>query len=394
MNLFAGATPMEKQPMSRSYDHPRSRRHGERGQVIVVVALAMVALVGGVALVLEGGNAYSQQRAVQNGADAASNAGAVVLAQRLGGAAKTDSDVNTAVTAVANANLLTTHTAFYTNALGQYLDASGNVVATQAQAVAVGSGAIPNNARGVAAGGSRPFDTFFGRIFGFTQFTASAEATSITGPLEGGPFLPVVFPINIVDCQQNGDLGVGEANWTLADQGANPGDVPVGTEYIVPLCKTGGGSFMILDLDGQKNNCQDEVINPPQIQLDLPTDIASDNGNNCAKQMVDAVNARRTQVFLVPICDVDCVTGGGSNATYHIVKVAAFWVDYMSDTNNPNNSLCQAGTSPNTGQAVIPIRGNGSSSCIAGFFVRYYTQGPVGTGNIGNSDAIGVQLIK
>ena len=38
-----------------------------RGQVIVIAALAMVSLIGGIALVLEAGNAYANQREAQNG---------------------------------------------------------------------------------------------------------------------------------------------------------------------------------------------------------------------------------------------------------------------------------------------------------------------------------------
>ena len=64
----------------------------------------------------------------------------------------------------------------------------------------------------------------------------------------------------------------------------------------MPLCKTGGGSFMILDLDGTPNNCDDEVTNPPAIQFaTFPADVQSDNGNNCANQMVDEVNALRAR---------------------------------------------------------------------------------------------------
>ena len=81
-------------------------------------------------------------------------------------------------------------------------------------------------------------------------------------------FLPVVFPVNIADCETNGDLGTGEADWQMSQPGRTP---PIGQEYIVPLCKTGGGSFMILDLDGTPNNCDDEVTNPPAIQFaDVP----------------------------------------------------------------------------------------------------------------------------
>jgi hypothetical protein len=82
------------------------------------------------------------------------------------------------------------------------------------------------------------------------------------------------------------------------------------------------------------------------------------------------------------------VTTGGSKAFYTVVKVAAFYLDYMEDSNNPNNSACAG-----NGSTLVPIAGNGSSSCVAGWFVRYITAGPVGAGPIGNSDAVGVQLI-
>ena len=128
----------------------------------------------------------------------------------------------------------------------------------------------------------------FGRVIGLSDLMASADATAVSGALNGGQFLPLVFPVNIVDCEQNGDLGIGAANWQLSQ----PGSPPVGQEYIVPLCKTGGGSFMILDLDGSPNNCDDEVTNPPPIEWDtFPVSVDSDNGNNCAKKMLDEVNA-------------------------------------------------------------------------------------------------------
>ena len=63
----------------------RSSNRQERGQIIVIAALGMVAFIGLVALVLEGGNAYAQQRVTQNTVDAAANAGAVVIAHPLAG---------------------------------------------------------------------------------------------------------------------------------------------------------------------------------------------------------------------------------------------------------------------------------------------------------------------
>jgi Putative Flp pilus-assembly TadE/G-like len=380
---------------------PRPRRSDRRedGQILVLFALGLIVLLAGVALVLEGGNAYQNQRGVQNGADAAANAGATVIARHLAGVPKTDAEVAAAVATSGAFNSLNLVSAYYTNVDGNPIDASGNVVAP-ASAVVVGAapgGAIPTTVEGglgIRAAGSRTFPTSFGKVIGFNDFTASAEAIAITGRVNGGRFLPVVFPVNITDCSGNGNLGTPKDQWDISIPDVPPAH-PIGTEYIVPLCKTGSGSFMVLDLDGVKNNCEDEVTNPPAIQWDtFPVDVASDNGNNCAKQMEDEVNALHGETVLVPICDNnECNTSGGSHATYHITGVVAFWVDYMSDSNNPNNSLCQSHTNAD-GQQLVTISGNGSSSCIAGYFVRFITTGPVGAGTIGNGDAIGIQLIK
>ena len=45
-----------------------------RGQIIVIFAVALIAIVSIGALILEGGQAFAQQRIAQNGADAAANA--------------------------------------------------------------------------------------------------------------------------------------------------------------------------------------------------------------------------------------------------------------------------------------------------------------------------------
>ena len=386
---------------------PRPRRawvidRRSRGQALVVFALALVAIVAGVGLVLDGGNAYAQERVTQNGADAAANAGAVVLAQRLGGATKTDADVAAGVDAITSSPeyAFSSHTGYYTNLVGQKLDAAGNIAANSGQPPAlVGGGTIPTGAQGVQVDGGRTFGTSFSRVVGISSMGAGATATAVTGRLVGGPLLPIVFPVNVADCENNGSLGPGQDEWPLSADGTPH---PQGQEYIVPLCKTGSGSFQILDLDGTKNNCADEVTNPPAIQFDLPTWIDTDNGNNCAKQMVDAVNALHGTVVLIPICDggngapqsVTCGTAGGSNGQYHIIKVAGFFVDYMSDSNNPNNSECKNTTSPSYGTSITPIFGNGSTSCLTGWFVKYITQGPVGAGDVTGSDAIGIQLIR
>ena len=118
----------------------RRRRPGsEAGQIIVIAALSMLAIIGGVALVLEGGNAYANQRIAQNAADAVAHAGATVLAQRLGGTARNDGDVADAMTELADANGLATHTGYYVNVTGQYIAATGLPAISPGEWVEVGS---------------------------------------------------------------------------------------------------------------------------------------------------------------------------------------------------------------------------------------------------------------
>ena len=140
----------------------------------------------------------------------------------------------------------------------------------------------------------------------------------------------------------------------------------------MPLCKTGGGSFMVLDLDGTMNNCDDEILNPSRRPVrEFSVRSTSDNGNNCAKPMVDEVNTFSGVVF-IPICDGDCTTTGGSHATYHVIRVAAFFLDYMSDQNSGQNLGLR-------GQRVDPRphRRQRRAAPSAGWFVRYVTKGPV-----------------
>ncbi len=106
--------------MKRSRPHRNDSRREQGGQIIVIAAIAMVALIGGVSLVLEGGNAYAHQRVAQNAADSVANAGAGVLAAKFGGASKADGDVLTAMDAMATANALDAYTAYYTNWKGNY----------------------------------------------------------------------------------------------------------------------------------------------------------------------------------------------------------------------------------------------------------------------------------
>jgi hypothetical protein len=329
----------------------------------------------------------------QNTVDSAANAGAVVIAQSLGGVAKTTTDVAAAMSPIINPGPtgLDLTDARFTNVTGQLLTPLGLVTTDRALAARVGTDAIPPDAQGVSVAGRRTFGTSFARVLGIDSLSSSADAIAVAGSLQGGDFLPIVFPINVTDCEVNGDLVEPgqEVNWQLSQ----PGNPPTGPEYIIPLCKPAGGAFQVLDLVPGMS-CEDEVTSSINVEFNLPQDVEGDPGNDCAKKIFDALQSELPGgPYLIPICDSGsdegCADGGGGG-TYHIVKVASVWIDYVSDKNSGSNPLCDSDPSKN----LYTIAGNGSSSCVAGWFVRYISAGAVGTAPVGNSDAMGVQLIK
>src|SRR4029079_2923527 len=109
---------------------------------------------GGAAIVIDGGNGMSQQRGTQNASDAAALAGVLVMAQKMGGQTKTDSDVLNAMTSAFTQNATTMQTSFYT-------DFDKNVVGTVGR-----GGSIPVNAWGVQANGRRQFNTLLAGAVG------------------------------------------------------------------------------------------------------------------------------------------------------------------------------------------------------------------------------------
>ena len=142
----------------------REAQRGEQGQTLVLFAVALVALLAMGSLILDGGNAFAQQRVTQNGADAAASAGAVVLAQNLisvgvgGSATKTDQDVLTDVNAKAASNGISPAPTSY------YTDISGTRLPGPIVVGSLGAGALPPaTAYGVEVGGSRTFSTFMDR---------------------------------------------------------------------------------------------------------------------------------------------------------------------------------------------------------------------------------------
>jgi hypothetical protein len=385
------------------------RNRDERGQILVIVGVGLIAMIAMVGLVVDGGYAWGEQRQVQNGTDAMANAGATVIAQSLKGAPKTSGDVGCAVEASATLNGVSNPTAVYTDVYGVTL-----TPAVQVSACAAGAGgSIPSAAQGVKAQGERTFNTFLARVIGINQMTASTSATSVAGLLtstctasSGCGLLPVTFPLTLTACDgTNNQVQIGSAQYPIVD----PASANASNEVIIPICSSGPGAVGWLDFGC--GNLATTISNPCDVSFPLPSWLHTEPGNT--NSLDDTLNglfagpvigvADDSQVT-IPINDNTCNTnpgdsvftcpggdgsGNGNNFFYHVPKVASFMLDqvYTSGSNSPECNVAPG--SPFIG-------GNGATGCFKGWFIQYSDVGPVGAGATGPNDPgiIGVQLIR
>jgi Putative Flp pilus-assembly TadE/G-like len=219
----------------------RVRRRAE-GQILVIMVLSIVVLLMGAGLIIDGGNAFAQLRRAQNGADAAAEAGAVQLARKISGVTITNAEVAAAIAASATENGLTAvPLSEYTNIDGLPIGPVGT------------SGPVPSNAQGVKVGGDIAFGTYLARVVGQDQWTATADATAITGYAEDsglGGLIPLTFPILLTECTTGG----GSSKLVFPDDGTPPLGLewPFGPEnrIAIPLCSNGPGNVGWIDWSG------------------------------------------------------------------------------------------------------------------------------------------------
>jgi putative Flp pilus-assembly TadE/G-like protein len=162
-------------------------REGElaqQGQIIVLFALSLVAVIGMVGLVIDGGGAFAQRRDEQNVADFASVAGANAYMN-------TDSTVAARTAAAIVAATASATQNGYTHGLG-------------ATAVNVNVTLLSAGAR-VEVGVTRPHDNSFARIMGQNQWPVSVRAAADAGTI---------------------DTGVGAAPWTMSILAFNADGTP------------------------------------------------------------------------------------------------------------------------------------------------------------------------
>jgi len=357
----------------------------ERGQALVIMVFAILALLVVAGLAIDGGTVYLERRRMQNAADAAALAGTRKLAEAM--CAKPG--VNDAAIAA--------EVIHYAEANGvQYT--SGNVVAdyvafNESVLGRVGSGAIPAGAAGISVTTKISRKTYFVSLVGIDLAGASAGALAMAGrPLTGSgvrPFgipRPIVMDLDPGDCftirfgnncddldqcnveytgvqhQHRGWLNLNYV-WRQQEEGAG-----------FPRAKTHNPGS---DLDDWMTSGWDGTLYADGLWID-----GYRNGDHVhaspglMQEVIDA--APIDELIYVPVFDVfpDCdgeepdivdpyppkaCTGGQGADYYHIVGFVGVWV---RGTSRPNHSidLCLEETIWGEGQPS-PNSGYGSNVC-------------------------------
>lgn len=380
----------------------------ERGQILVIVAAAMVVIVGMVGLVVDVGYAWGQQRDTQNGNDAAAHAGAIVLLDRYAGGTEPnggwDWAVHQAVQSAATENGITAPFSIYTDWQG--IPLSPEVIVGPSDGLAE----PPPEAQGVEVMGSKTFQPFIAQILGFTSFTANTTATAVAGnspgpcELEDCILLPIAFPATMIVCSETGHS---------TEYATNPDGTlipwPDNTEVIMPLCGGNPGSVGWIDwtpqetTDGCTGTGTAEIIchveDPPIQDIAQPSwQLITATGGPSSQALEDALNEYAGQIVLLPLFDSTCdeeptnpeldgcppehVGGHGVNQWYHVPKpgFAAFRFDYPKGayTNGHYSDPC----------GLVDAQ-----QCLVGTFVRYVSTGSVGPPDPDSRD-YSVQLVR
>ena len=430
----------------------------QRGQALLVMVGVILLSLALVALIVDGGNILSHQRITQTGSDSASEAGAIVLAERLAGVPQPgigwDATINQKVLSSAAANNMTVNAAYYTDICGIPLRSDGtgalNVDGTEnlAQAVTVGSGSLPGGAAttpdcpsravgpvaGVLVIGQKDVATFVARAINIRTFRVNTRATAVAGYLQGfcdasqGSYckvLPVTIPAYVPFCDGQNKLNPDGPDWEK------------GVVYKIGLCGNDPGNIGWIDWHppaGGASELTCEIVNPDNPAVILPSwQFVSQTGNaNGGGPCTDAdtgvvysgvegaIRKYNGQIVLIPQfsppncnpgpnqspalnevgtkdnygCAPADQGGSGQNQWYRITSFAYL---QLCDPSLPECNGLQGAYLQGSNEAICE-QGNGQTGCLVGKLVDILSTGTVGPGSgssgTSNSKAIGVQLIK
>ena len=348
------------------------QRADERGQIAVLFALFIVAMLLVTGLVIDGGYGLGQRRSAQNAADLAALAGARVLASYVSGdtANGTDANVKLSIDKTVAANDGTA-VSYVGASAPQYVSLAG------AKLGPVGTGNIPSGTAGVAVPTSRSWTPFFAGLIGFQNWSTTATATARGGYRAGGPPAGNLLPIGV--SKQTYDTfgacpaGTPEADCDVVDLTEGALNIPGGFGWLKFGCGEGGKNGKDIDDFGNtfglgqtkpSPGCENDKpflegewgdlsASPPILpqtygcctEVGLPgsgDDIGSLPGNKASLNDGTpgvAYYEDNDIIGFVPIWD--SAGGTGSNGYYHIIGFAGFQIVHIKGSKDIQGILRQ-----------------------------------------------------
>jgi Flp pilus assembly protein TadG len=346
--------------------------HRTQGQSVIVVALALVLLVGMAGLGLDGANAFNRRRNAANAADAAVMAGANTLIAEQ----RKDPLASNGATAVrdAVAEYLDDHgidpsdannswTAYYVDSAGTRLGAVNN------------SGQINTSARGISIDVRNTFNTWFMGVLGRSTLTVGGASTAIFGKkkLDGGDILPITMSEDAAEDMENNEgteFVFGPSSGAFKVNPGNFGAVSLDPDEDDPNAT--GNNADCTNPSSPEDNPSYWWCNGTPHDISVGDWLYGDPGE-IAANLVDEIDYRLTTnpYGLVPVYDTTNCEGavdplevtpdnpcGGNNARYRVVgflvvklteyhlpsnpkTISAEYVDYVSSTGaiDPNSPV-------------------------------------------------------
>jgi hypothetical protein len=176
---------MSRPVISPARARRRDPRRAQRGQVLVLFALAAVAVVGMVAVAIDGGYGLVQMRRAQNAADFAAVAGTNAVRGVCQGSsgAPTNAAVYNSIQDVIDQNSAAVNAGW----TGTYLDRSGAVITTAGAPTTVSNSNTypPPTACGVTVNVTPSWQPFIAQVMGVKSMTSTASAKSVLNPGAG-----------------------------------------------------------------------------------------------------------------------------------------------------------------------------------------------------------------
>lgn len=348
----------------------------ERGQILIIVAVGMLVFVAMVGVVIDAGFAWGQSRDTQNAADAASEAGALLLAHNLPYVHSTppqtapngNAEVRAAVLSTAATYDVTVAEAWYTDYFGAHVGGAPLIGPGQ-----LGAGPAPAAAEGVQVTGTKTFDTFIAQIVGIGEMTTRMDATAVSGyiaTIGPGNVLPVTLPLNVTTCTNTNRPDTDGSQW------------PLGVLQVFPMCSSGPGNVGWLDWTppgGGVSELAASIRNPNNPAMTIPEwYFISQSGNPSSPSLIGATlqtYVPGTTEVIIPLFDATCEDdppnaaanacptgpGNGQNQWYHLggwIALDLEWIDL-----NGGRSVCGSG--------------NGSTGCFAGYLRQITYSGTI-----------------